>query len=108
VTFLNAGAADAFFAASTAWHHGRSMRKMSIGDYVFIADVHEAGAFAGREGVIFGHTQPSSSKAEPIVGARKGRDADFAWSVFFPGTREQEWFAPHLVNFLAADDGQDL
>jgi hypothetical protein len=80
---------------------------MAIGDSVFIADLYEAGPFAGREGVIFGHTRPSSSQAGPI-GARKGREEDFAWSVFFPDTAEQEWFAPHLVSFLAGDNSEDL
>jgi hypothetical protein len=64
---------------------------------VYIADLHEAGRFAGREGLVFGWTVPSSSGEGPIIGARKGRDNDFAISVFFPDTDEQEWFAPHLV-----------
>ena len=74
--------------------------KMDMGDAVFIADLHEAGRFAGREGVIYGHTKPSSSRAGPIIGVRKGREEDFAWSVFFEDTGEQEWFAPHLVSLV--------
>jgi hypothetical protein len=64
---------------------------------VYIADLYEAGRFAGREGLVFGWTVPSSSRAGPVIGAHKGRDEDFAISVLFPDTGEQEWFAPHLV-----------
>jgi hypothetical protein len=84
------------------------VQKLSIGDRVVISDLFEAGAFTNHEGVIFGHTKPSESGVGPVIDARKGRDKDFAWSVFFPDTQEQEWFAPHLVNFLAKDDGTSL
>jgi hypothetical protein len=60
-------------------------------------DVFEAGAFAGREGVVYGWSVPSSSGVGPVIGVRKGRDEDFALSVYFEDTGEQEWFAPRLV-----------
>jgi hypothetical protein len=66
----------------------------------YIADLHEAGRFAGREGLVFGWTVPSSSGVEPVIGARKGRETDFALSVFFEDTEEQQWFAPHLVKVI--------
>lgn len=75
--------------------------KLDMGDTVYIVDLHEAGRFAGRQGVIYGHTKPSASGSGPVIGVRKGRDEDFAWSVFFDDTREQEWFAPHLVRLVA-------
>jgi hypothetical protein len=71
-----------------------------MGDAVFIADLPEAGLYANREGVVYGHTKPSSSGKGPVIGVRKGRHADFAWSVYFEDTGEQEWFAPHLVKLL--------
>jgi hypothetical protein len=75
--------------------------KVDLGDAVFIADLHEAGAFAGREGEVRGHTKPSLSGCTPIIGAHKKPCAlDLAWSVYFPDTGEQEWFAPHLVRLL--------
>ena len=36
----------------------------------------------------------------PVIGARKGRDEDVAFSVYFEDTSEQEWFAPHLVKVV--------
>jgi hypothetical protein len=35
-----------------------------------------------------------------VIGARKGRDEDFAISVYFEDTGDQEWFAPHLVKVI--------
>jgi hypothetical protein len=67
---------------------------------VFILDVFEAGKFAGREGEVYGWSVPSSSGVAPVIGARKGRDEDFAYSVYFEDTGEQEWFAPHLVKLI--------
>ena len=67
---------------------------------VFIADVDEAGPFRGRAGWVFGWTQPSASGEGPVIGAGEGWDEDFAWSVYFPDTEEQVWFAPHLVKHI--------
>jgi hypothetical protein len=64
---------------------------------VYILDVFEAGQFAGREGLVYGVSIPSSSGVEPVIGARKGHERDLAYSVFFEDTGDQEWFAPHLV-----------
>jgi hypothetical protein len=66
----------------------------------YIEDRYEAGRFAGREGAVFGWTVPSWSREGPVIGARKGRDDDFALSVFFEDTEEQEWFSPHLVTII--------
>jgi hypothetical protein len=66
----------------------------------YILDVFDAGKFAGREGVVYGWSIPSSSRVAPVIGARKGRDEDFAYSVYFEDTDEQEWFAPHLVKVI--------
>jgi hypothetical protein len=72
--------------------------KLDMGDEVYIADLPEAGRFAGREGTVYGHTKPSASgQGKPAIGERKGREVDFAWSVYFEETGEQEWFAPHVV-----------
>jgi hypothetical protein len=67
---------------------------------VYILDVYEAGKFAGREGETYGWSVPSSSGVAPVIGARKGRDEDFAISVYFEDTGDQEWFAPHLVKVI--------
>jgi hypothetical protein len=64
---------------------------------VFILDVFDAGEFAGREGEVYGWSVPCSSGVGPVIGARKGRDEDVAFSVYFEDTGEQAWFAPHLV-----------
>jgi hypothetical protein len=37
-----------------------------------------------------------------VIRARKGRDEDFAYSVYFEDTGEQEWFAPYLVRVIKA------
>jgi hypothetical protein len=74
--------------------------RLNMGDVVYIADLPEARAWANREGTVYGHTKPSSSGQGPVIGARKGHDVDFAWSVYFEDTGEQEWFAPHLVKLL--------
>ena len=53
--------------------------------------------FAGRTGHIYGESVPSSTGVGPVIG---DRGEDFAYSVFFDETEEQEWFAPHLVEFV--------
>jgi hypothetical protein len=62
----------------------------------YIIDDFAAGEFAGREGISMGW----STRLEdigPVIGARKGRDADLALSIYFEDTDEQVWFAPYLV-----------
>jgi hypothetical protein len=60
---------------------------------------------AGRSGQIYGESVPSSSGIGPVIG---DRGEDFALSVFFDDTKEQEWFAPHLVEFLDHGGEQTL
>jgi len=69
---------------------------------VRIADLPEAGEFAGREGLVYGWSIPSTSKVAPVIGAEFGGSAreDFAYSVYFEDTSEQHWFAPHLVETI--------
>ena len=66
----------------------------SFGDLVRIVEVPETEerGFAGRAGQVFGESIPSRSGVNPVVG---DRGEDYAFSVFFENTDEQEWFAPH-------------
>jgi hypothetical protein len=70
-----------------------------FGDRVRIAPSDETSerGFAGRSGIVYGESIPSSSGAGPVIG---DRGEDFALSVFFEDTDEEEWFAPHLVEVL--------
>ena len=79
----------------------------SFGDHVRIAssDETEGSGFAGRSGHVFGESMPSSSGVGPVIG---DRGEDLALSVFFDDTEEQEWFAPHLVEFLDHGGGQTM
>lgn len=61
------------------------------------SDETEGSRFAGRTGHVFGESMPSSSGVGPVIG---DRGEDLAPSVFFDDTKEQEWLAPHLVEFL--------
>jgi len=70
------------------------MHKFIEGDRVVIADRPEAWQFAGRGGVIYGWTKPSISKEGPVHGRAT---EDFAWSVYFDDSGEQEWFAHYLL-----------
>jgi hypothetical protein len=70
------------------------VHKFAEGDRVVIADRPEVYRFAGRVGVIYGFTKPSKSKEGPIHGSSPD---DFAWSVYFADTREQEWFHHYLL-----------
>jgi hypothetical protein len=56
----------------------------------------EAG-FAGRTGSVFGESIPSSSGVGPVIGED---GSDYALSVYFEDTDEQEWFAPNVVEFV--------
>ena len=78
-----------------------------FGDRVRIRETEEtrAAGFAGRVGELFGESIPSSSGAGPVIG---GRGEDQAFSVFFEETREQLWFAPHLVEFVEDRAGQTM
>ena len=71
----------------------------AFGDRVRIAASRETEArgFAGRTGHVYGESVPSSSGVGPVIG---DRGDDFAYSVFFDETEEQEWFAPRLVEFV--------
>jgi hypothetical protein len=75
------------------------MTNPTFGDRVRIRDAEDARqrGFVGRVGDVFGESVPSSSGVGPVIG---DRGDDFALSVFFDETGEQEWFAPHLVEFL--------
>ena len=72
----------------------------AFGEPVRIAAYPEAGIFADRRGVCYGFPKPSQSKVGPVIGADHpdARGDDFALSVYFEDTGEQEWFAPHLVD----------
>lgn len=69
---------------------------------VRIAALPEAGRFGGREGEIYGWSIPSRSGVAPVIGSEFGGSAreDFAYSVWFEDTQEQEWFSPHLLEKL--------
>jgi hypothetical protein len=71
----------------------------TFGDRVRIAESPETEArgFAGRTGHVYGQSVPSASGAGPVIG---DRGEDFALSVFFEETQEEEWFAPHLVQLV--------
>jgi len=77
------------------------VQKFAEGDSVVIAERPEAGPFAGRVGVIYGWTKPSKSRKGPVYGnpARVASD-DFAWSVYFEDTGDQEWFAHYLLSLV--------
>lgn len=64
-----------------------------------IADLPEAGEYAGRIGQVLGWSKPSSSGVAPVIGGHVGGSArrDLAYSVYFDDTKEQIWFAPNLV-----------
>jgi hypothetical protein len=80
----------------------KKRQKLGFGDAVRIGAFHEVGSFAGRTGIIYGFSVPSLSGVGPVIGAhdRQAPLEDFAWSVFFEDTNEQEWFAPHLVELV--------
>lgn len=81
------------------------MTTPGFGDRVRIADTTETQelGFADRVGTVFGHSTPSSSGVAPVIGER---GEDFALSIFFEQTEEQEWFAPHLVAFVSDGGAQ--
>jgi hypothetical protein len=68
-------------------------------EWVRIADLPEAGDFAGRVGQVFGRSVPSSSEVGPVIGAHHGGSSreDLAYGVVFEGETEERWFAPYLV-----------
>jgi hypothetical protein len=78
-----------------------------FGDRARIRDTDETRGrgFAGRVGDVFGESVPSSSGVGPVIG---DRGEDFALSVFFDETGEQEWFAPHLVEFIDHGGAQTM
>jgi hypothetical protein len=65
----------------------------------------EALGFAGLDGVVFGHTRPSSSQVEGVIGELED---DFAINVMLDGLDEQFWFAAHLVEFVAHSPGASV
>ena len=73
------------------------MSEAGFGDRVRIRDSPDTASYAGRVGEVFGESIPSSSGVAPVIG---DRGDDFAISVHFDETGEQEWFAPHVVEFL--------
>ena len=79
----------------------------SFGDRVRIAPSDETTerGFAGRSGHVYGESMPSSSGVGPVIG---DRGEDVALSVYFEDTEEQEWFAPHLVEFLDHGGAQTM
>jgi len=82
--------------------YSRQMSEKHRPPLVRIADLPEAGDFAGRVGEIFGWSIPSSSGVAPVIGSAFGGSAreDFAYSVYFEDTGEQHWFSRHLIETL--------
>jgi hypothetical protein len=78
-----------------------------FGDSVQIKETPETveSGFSGRSGSVYGESIPSSSGVGPVIGAE---GEDLALSVYFEDTKEQEWFAPHLLEFLDHGAGQTL
>jgi hypothetical protein len=83
------------------------VERPGFGDLVRIGDSSETRelGYSGRQGQVFGESIPSSSGVEPVIG---DRGEDFALSVFFEDTREQEWFAPHLVEFVGRPERMEM
>jgi hypothetical protein len=54
---------------------------------------------------VLGESIPSSSGVGPVIG---DRGENLALSVFFDDTEEQEWFAPHLVEFIDHGGAQTM
>ena len=79
------------------------MRGISFGDIVRMVVAPETSALgvAGKEGVVFGMSVPSSSGVS-VVG--KVSD-DLAYNVFFDDLKKGWWFAPELVEFVGSDAG---
>jgi hypothetical protein len=77
----------------------RMAPRPAFGDRVRIAASRESdlSGFAGRTGHVYGDSVPSESGVGPVTG---DRGEDVAYSVFFGETEQQEWFAPHLVEFV--------
>ena len=67
---------------------------------VRIADLPEASEYAGRLGRLIGRSIPSSSEVGPVIGVAFGGSArvDLAYAVLFEGDKNEQWFAPHLVD----------
>jgi hypothetical protein len=87
--------------------HDAVVAAPSFGDRVRIRDTKETQerGFAGRVGEVFGESVPSSSGVGPVIA---DRGDDFALSVFFDDTGEQEWFAPHLVEYVGHGGPQTM
>jgi hypothetical protein len=81
------------------------------GRQVRIADIPEAGVYAGRIGQVNGWSSlsgtPDSSRTKhgPVVGAYAGGSArsDIVYGVWFVDTDEVAWFSPHLLDALGDD-----
>jgi hypothetical protein len=75
------------------------MTAPGFGDRVRICDTEamQERGFASRVGTVFGESIPSSSGVGPVIG---DRGDDLAFSIVFDDTDEEEWFAPHLVEFV--------
>jgi hypothetical protein len=80
---------------------------------VRIADVPEAGTFAGRVGEVNGWSSLSGApdvartREGPVMGAHVGGSArsDIVYGVWFEETTEVAWFSPHLLDRLDDDSG---
>jgi hypothetical protein len=70
-----------------------------FGDRVRIktASVTETAGLAGKVGIVYGQTVPSSSGVKDIIGV-DGRD--YAINVFFENDKKSHWFASSLIEFV--------
>ena len=81
------------------------------GRRVRIADLPEAGAYAGRVGQVNGWSSlseaPDRARTEhgPVIGAHLGGSAksDIVYGVWFEDTDEVAWFPPSLMDLLSGD-----
>jgi hypothetical protein len=71
--------------------------------WVRIADLPEAGSFAGKVGWIGGWSSlsgaPDSARDGPVYGTHLGGSdkSDLVYGIHFDDTRETAWFSPHLL-----------
>ena len=71
--------------------------------WVQVAEVPEAGVYAGRVGHVNGWSSlsgaPDSARGGPVVGAQVGGSdsSDIVYGVWFDDTGEVIWFSPHLL-----------
>jgi len=69
-----------------------------------IAPETEKLGLAGKIGEVWGFTTPSSS-AESVVGVPF---TDYAENIFFPDTKQELWFAEHLIEHVDHDPALEI